>query len=209
MQRNPEVDVYFADGCGRCILGGTPECKVHRWTNEMKCLREVILGCGLIEERKWGVACYTYQKKNVMMLGALKANCFISFFKGALLQDEFKLLHKPGEHSQAGRVMRFTTVEQVMALTPHIKAYIAEAISLEKSGVKIPAAASTSGTSLPDELTKILAENKSLHDAFYALTPGRQRGYIIYFSGAKQSSTRKARIEKVIPQILSGKGMHD
>ena len=206
MQRNPEVDIYFSEGCGRCALGGTPECKVHRWTSEMKLLRQLILECDLNEERKWGVACYTFQKKNVIMLGAFKAYCFISFFKGALLQDEHTLLHKAGENSQAGKLMRFTTVEQVMELAPYIKAYIAEAITLEKSGAKVPV---TSELVLPEELTKILEANKPLRDAFFALTPGRQRGYVIYFTGAKQAKTRIARIEKVIPQILSGKGMHD
>jgi uncharacterized protein YdeI (YjbR/CyaY-like superfamily) len=206
MQRNPEVDVYFSDGCGRCALGGTPECKVHRWTSEMKLLRQIILKCGLTEERKWGVACYTYQKKNVIILGAFKAYCFISFFKGALLQDEHTLLHKAGENSQAGKLMRFTTVEQVLELTPYVKTYITEAISVEKSGAKVPVA---SELVLPEELTKMMEENETFRKAFNALTPGRQRGYVIYFSAAKQPKTRIARIEKAIPKILSGKGMHD
>jgi len=208
MHRNPEVDVYFSEGCGRCSLGGTPECKVHRWTNEMKLLRKIILDCGLTEERKWGVACYTYQKKNVMMLGAFKANCFISFFKGALLQDEYKLLHKPGENSQAGRVIRFTAIDEVLKHTSHIKAYIAEAISLEKAGTKIPVASAASLV-LPEELTTLLEKNASLREAFYALTPGRQRGYVIYFTSATKSKTRVERITKAIPRILIGKGVHD
>lgn len=204
---NTSVDNYFIEGCGRCPLGGTPDCKVHNWTSELKLLRQTVLDCGLVEECKWGAPCYTFQNKNVLMVSALKDYCAISFFKGALLKDAEELLEKPGEHSQAARLFKFTDVGRIQKIEPQIKAYIFEAIEVEKAGLKINF--KKSPEPLPEELENIFEDDPTLKNAFEALTPGRQRGYIIYFSQPKQSKTRISRIEKSIGKILNGEGLHD
>ena len=202
---NPLVDQYLDIGCGRCSLGGTPQCKVHFWPQELNVLRLLILDCGLTEEVKWDVPCYTLNGKNILILAALKNYCSISFFKGALLSDEEKLLSKPGESTQVGRVMKFTSVEQIIELEPSIKAYIFEAIEVEKAGLKIEVKKELDP--LPEELLEAFKNDKILEAAFYNLTPGRQRGYVLFFNQAKQSKTRIARIEKSRADILIGKGM--
>ena len=202
---NPLVDQYLDIGCGRCSLGGTPQCKVHFWPQELNVLRLLILDCGLTEEVKWDVPCYTFNGKNILILAALKNYCSISFFKGALLSDEDKLLSKPGESTQGGRVMKFTSVEQIIELEPSIKAYIFEAIEVEKAGLKIEVKKELDP--LPEELLEAFKTDKILEAAFYNLTPGRQRGYVLFFNQAKQSKTRIARIEKSRADILIGKGM--
>lgn len=204
---NPAVDLYLLEGCGRCELGGTPACKVHDWEEELRQLRRIVLACELTEELKWGVACYTLAGKNVLLLSAFKNYAALSFFKGVLLKDHHQLLHAPGKNSQASRVLRFTNVEEVLELEPIIKAYVADAMAVEKAGLKV--AFKKNPEPIPEELQQALNGNSVLKAAFEALTPGRQRGYILYFSGAKQSKTRWARIEKYIPKILSGKGFHD
>ncbi len=205
MTKNP--DTYFTDGCGRCSLGGTPECKVHRWTGELRLLRQIILSSGLKEEAKWGVPCYTHKGKNILMLSAFKDFCFISFFKGSLLMDKDKILEKPGENSQSARLLKFTDTGRINEIEAHITAYIFEAIEIEKAGLKVKT--KKRPEPVPDELTAFFDESPALKAAFEKLTPGRQRGYIIYFSQPKQSSTRVARIEKHIGNIMKGIGMHD
>lgn len=205
---NPLVDTYFTDGCGRCSLGGTPDCKVHRWDKELAILREIALSSGLNEELKWSVPCYTFGKKNIAIVGAFKEYATLSFFKGSLLLDEAKLLVSPGENSQSTRSFRFTDVSRILELEPYIKAYIHEAIELEKEGKKVPLK-KTEEYTYPEELERKLEQDPALKKAFLSLTPGRQRGYLLYFSAAKQSSTREARIERSISRILEGKGIND
>lgn len=205
---NPKVDTYLAAGCGRCPLGNTPECKVHNWQPELEKLREIVLDCDLNEELKWGVPVYTFEKNNIVLLGAFKEYCVISFMKGALLKDAEGILKKPGENTQGGRVVKFTDVREIVRLEPVLKAYIREAVEVEKAGLKVNYK-TTAEYEIPDELQTKLSELPALNTAFKALTPGRQRGYILYFSQPKQSQTRVSRIEKSIPQILIGKGLHD
>ncbi len=204
---NPEVDKYLVDGCMRCKLGGTPECKVNDWREELHQLRRITLDCGLTEELKWGVPCYTFKGSNVIIVSALKEYATLSFFKGALLNDAHKLLDKPGENSQASRLIRFTSVEEIVGKEAIIKAYIFEAVEVEKAGLKVKF--KKNPEPIPEELQQTMDENPQLKASFEALTPGRQRGYILHFSQPKQSKTRYARIEKCIPQILAGEGLHD
>ncbi|MFN0201337.1 MAG: YdeI/OmpD-associated family protein [Bacteroidia bacterium] len=205
---NPEIDLYLAEGCGRCPLGGTPDCKVHNWQEELIQLRRIILECGLVEELKWKHPCYTYQNNNVLLLGAFKDYCMLSFLKGALLQDVNGLLVKPGENTQVGRVIRFTSVEQILEIENTLKTYIYEAVEVEKAGLK-GAYKSISEYAIPEELQQKFIEDPDFQAAFEALTPGRQKGYLLYFSAAKQAKTREARIEKYMTQIFAGKGIHD
>ncbi len=204
---NPKVDHYLLEGCGRCPLGGTPACKVHQWTAELKLVRRIVLDCGLTEELKWGAPCYTFERKNVLMVSALRAYCCISFFKGSLLSDNKGLLEKPGKHSQAARLLKFTNAEAVKAIEADIKTYIFEAIEVEKAGLKVNF--KKNPEPIPEELERKFEEDPLLQTAFEALSPGRQRGYILYFSQPKKSETRKSRIEKSISKILSGEGLND
>ena len=134
---NPKVDKYLIDGCGRCSLGGTPECKVHNWTTELELLRMIVLDCGLTEELKWDLPCYTFQEKNMLMVSAFKESCSISFFKGALLRDIKDILDKPGENTQAARLIKFTNIEEIKEIEADLKACIYEAIEVEKAGLKV------------------------------------------------------------------------
>jgi uncharacterized protein YdeI (YjbR/CyaY-like superfamily) len=204
---NPAIDQYLTEGCGRCPLGGTPECKVHDWKEVLTSLRALLLDTPLTEELKWSVPCYTFQNRNVLILSAFKNHASISFFKGSLLKDPDRLLEKPGENSQAARVLKFTDVKQVAERKEHLRAFIQQAIELEKAGKKV--AFKKQPEAAPEELLEKFQESPALKEAFEALTPGRQRGYILYFSGAKQSKTRHSRIEKYTPKILAGKGFHD
>jgi len=188
---NPSVDLYFS--------------KVTKWQKELEALRMLILECGLEEELKWSVPIYTYKGKNIVGLGGFKEYCAISFFKGTLLQNEEGILVPIGRVHSA-RMVKFTSAKEVMKITPALKAYIFEAIEVERAGLKVPKK-KMSDYPLPKELQAKLEENPALKKAFNALTPGRQRAYINYFSDAKQSKTREARIEKYIPHILSGKGL--
>lgn len=206
-KKNPEIDAYLAEGCGRCSLGGTPDCKVHSWQTELKKLRKIVLDCGLTEERKWSIPCYTWNNSNVLLIAAFKDYCALTFFKGALLKDPENILSKPGENTQAGRLIRFTNAKEITKLEPVIKVYIKEAMEIEDAGLKVEFKKELEP--IPEELERKMDEDPALKDAFYALTPGRQRGYILYFSAAKQSKTREARIEKYIDRILDGQGIHD
>ncbi len=204
---NPQIDNYLSEGCGRCPLGGTPDCKVHHWPQELKKLRTIVLDCGLTEELKWGVPCYTFHDKNVLIVSALKDYAALSFFKGALLSDTNGILQKPGENTQAARLIKFTSLPEIVAMEDILKAYIFEAIEVEKAGLAV--VFKTNPEPIPEELQHKLDQDFGFKAAFEALTPGRQRGYILHFSQPKQSATRVSRIEKCIPKIMEGKGFND
>lgn len=197
---SPKIDAYLSEGCMRCKLGGTPNCKVHSWQEELKILRTILLDCGLTEELKWSQPCYTYQKRNIVIMAAFKEYCAINFVKGSMLKDTNGILIK---HTQVGRQIRFTNVRDIVEMEPILKAYIYEAIEVEKSGVKPHV--EKNPEPIPEEFQNKLDEIPALKTAFEALTPGRQRAYIIYFSAPKQSKTRESRIEKYMQQILDGK----
>jgi uncharacterized protein YdeI (YjbR/CyaY-like superfamily) len=204
---NPKIDAYLEDGCGRCSFYKTPDCKVNNWRQELKLLRSIVLDCGLNEAFKWKQPCYTFKSNNVLLVTAFKEYAAVAFFKGALLKDEKGLLVSPGENSQAARQFRFTNVSDIKRQKADIKAYIYEAIEVEKAGLKV--SFKKEPEPLPKELLHKFEELPELRAAFEALTPGRQRGYILYFSAAKQTKTRELRIEKYVPNILHGKGIHD
>ncbi|WCK55998.1 YdeI/OmpD-associated family protein [Aneurinibacillus sp. Ricciae_BoGa-3] len=190
---NPKVDVYLS--------------KAKKWQEEMEKLRMIILDCGLSEELKWRIPCYTFQKNNIVMIQGFKEYCALGFFKGALLNDANGILIKPGENTQAGRQIRFTNVREIVEMEPILKAYIYEAIEVEKAGLK--ANFKKNPEPIPEEFQNKLDEIPALKTAFDALTPGRQRAYILYFSAPKQSKTRESRVEKCMQQILNGKGLND
>lgn len=201
------VDDYLLEGCLRCPLGGTEACKVHSWTEELKELRQLALECGLTEEVKWGVPCYTYSGKNVVLVSAFKEYAALSFFKGSLLSDPEGILQKPGENSQAGRLIKFIALEDIYELKQILQTYIFEAIEVEKAGLKVEFKANPEP--IPEELQQKMDDDFYFKEAFESLTPGRQRGYILYFSQAKQAKTRIERIEKWTAKILNGEGIHD
>jgi uncharacterized protein YdeI (YjbR/CyaY-like superfamily) len=205
---NPEVDVFFKSGCMRCAYGDTPQCKVHSWTQELILLRKIALKSGLHEELKWGVPCYTFQGKNVILIGAFKESIVLSFLKGVLLKDPFGILAKPGENSQTGRVVKFTNLDKIFEYENALLEYIQEAVEIEKAGTKVETKTITK-SDYPQELLHKFMESTELEKAFEALTPGRKKGYLIFFTQPKQSKTIIARIEKYIPLILEGKGMMD
>ncbi len=191
---NPQVNKYFE--------------RARVWPEEMSALRTILLDCDLTEELKWGKPCYSFQGKNIAIIQGFKAYCALLFFKGVLLRDDQHLLVKTGEHTRVGRQMRFTGAREIIKLKPHLKAYIHEAVDLEKAGVQVEVEKLPSLV-FPMELTAALKSNPALKKAFNALTPGRQRAYHLYFSDAKQAKTRIARIEKMTPRILEGKGIND
>jgi uncharacterized protein YdeI (YjbR/CyaY-like superfamily) len=181
----------------------------NRWKNEMTLLRDIILEIKeLDEDYKWMHPCYTLQGKNVVVIQEFKGYCALMFFKGTLLKDPKGILIQMTENVQAGRQIRFTDINQIRKDKSIIEAYIREAIEIEKSEKKIPLK-KTSDYPVPEEFQKILQENSKVKKAFNSLTPGRQKGYLFYFSQAKQSKTRESRIEKYIPKILAGKGLND
>ncbi|MCB4808882.1 DUF1801 domain-containing protein [Tamlana sp. 62-3] len=204
---NTTVENYFIEGCGRCALAATPDCKVHTWKQELQLLQKIVLQCGLTETCKWGVPCYTYNNKNVLNISAFKNFCSIGFFKGALLADEKQLLEKPGQNSQAVRLFKFTNVNDIKLIEADIKTYIFEAIEVEKAGLKVEFKKNTE--QIPEELGVKFEDDPVFKLAFNNLTPGRQRGYILYFSQPKQVKTRLSRIEKCTALILNGMGLHD
>ena len=191
---NPKVDFYFN--------------KAEKWQEELEKLRTIILDCQLTEELKWGVPCYTFQNSNVVLIHDFKEYCAILFIKGALLNDAKGVLIEQTKNVQAGRHIRFTNIRQIIEMEPILKAYIYEAIEVEKAGLKVEFK-NTSEYSIPAEFQSKLDRIPALRTAFYALTPGRQRGYILHFSAPKQSKTREARVEKYMQQILDGKGLND
>lgn len=181
--------------------------QAKQWQDEMAALREIALGGGLSEAWKWRAPCYTFGKSNVAIIGAFKEYCALSFFKGALLDDPKGILTKPGKNTQAGRLVRLTDLEQIKQLTPALKKLVAEAIRVEKAGLKVEF--KKQSDPIPEELQNSFDDNPALQSAFEALTPGRQRAYSLHFSSAKQSKTRQARIEKCMPRIFAGKGLND
>ncbi len=190
---NAKVDFYF---------------NKPKWQEELQQLRTIILGCGLNEELKWGVPSYTFQNANIVLLHVFKEYCAVLFFKGALLKDTKGILVQQTKNVQSARQVRFTDVKEITKMKATLKAYIKEAIAVEEAGLKVELK-KTSEFKMPVEFQKKLTENASLKKAFKALTPGRQRGYMLYFSEAKQSKTREARVEKWTKHILQGKGLHD
>lgn len=209
MTIKPEtVDQYLASGCGRCELGGTPQCKVQPWVEELHLLREILHESDLTEEIKWGAPCYTHGGKNVLMMSALKECVTISFFQGALLKDPENILEKPGENSRFARYIRFTDSKTIRSQKATILDYIQEAIENEKAGKKVDVS-KDDGPEYPEELLQKFEADPDFEEAFSALTPGRQRGYLLHFSSAKQSKTRTARIEKFTPKIFEGKGWNE
>ena len=182
--------------------------KAKRWREEFEKLRMVCLECELTEELKWGKPCYTFQESNIVLIHGFKEYCAFLFFKGALLKDANGILIQQTENVQAARQIRFTNVREVVELEPILKAYIHEAIEAEKAGLEVNYK-KTSEFKIPEEFQNRLDKIPALKTAFNALTPGRQRGYILYFSAPKQSKTRESRVDKCMPQILSGKGLND
>ncbi|AEE51937.1 YdeI/OmpD-associated family protein [Haliscomenobacter hydrossis] len=191
---NPKVDFYFN--------------KAKKWQAELEQLRTIVLDCLLTEELKWGVPCYTFQHNNIVLIHAFKEYCAFLFFKGALLHDAQGILIQQTEHVQAARQIRFTSVQQIVEMEATLKAYIYEAVELGKAGLKVELK-KTSEFSIPEEFQHKLAEIPALKTAFHALTPGRQRAYLLHFSAPKQAKTREARIEKWLQQMLDGKGLDD
>ena len=179
-----------------------------KWQTEITLLRTLLLDCGLTEEFKWRNPCYSFQGNNIVLIGSFAAFCTLSFFKGVLLQDSNGFLSQPGENSQSVRFFKFHNLQEIQELKPIIKNYIYEAIEIEKAGLKVIFKSNTA-TELVEEFQNALEKNPDLKTAFEALTPGRQRGYNIYFSGSKQSKTRESRIEKYSQRILDGKGFND
>ena len=183
---NPKVDFFFNNA--------------KQWQEEFEQLRTIVLDCGLTEELKWGVPCYTYQNSNIVLIHGFKEYCALLFHKGALLKDPVGILIQQTENVQAARQIRFTNIEEIVEMEHILKAYIQEAIEVEKAGLEVEYK-ETSEFNMPEEFQERLDASPDLKTAFEVLTPGRQRGYLLYFSGAKQSKTRAARVEKYIPQI--------
>jgi uncharacterized protein YdeI (YjbR/CyaY-like superfamily) len=182
--------------------------KAKQWRAEMERLRTIVLECGLTEELKWRQPCYTFQEGNVVLIHGFKEYCALLFFKGALLKDPKGILIQQTENVQSARQIRFTSLQDIVALEPVLKVYIKEAVKVENAGLKVELK-KTAEFSMPQELRDKLDKTPALKTAFEALTPGRQRGYLLHFSSAKQSQTRVSRIEKCAPQILAGKGLND
>ena len=191
---NPKVDFYFNDA--------------KKWQEELEQLRMIALDCQLTEELKWGTPCYTFEKSNIVLIHAFKEYCAFLFFKGALLNDTDGILIQQSENVQAARQIRFTNLKEIVDLKAILKTYIYEAIEIEKAGLKVELK-KTADYKVTEEFQKKLDEDKQLKNAFEALTPGRQRAYLLFFSQPKQAKTREARVEKSIPQILDGKGLND
>jgi uncharacterized protein YdeI (YjbR/CyaY-like superfamily) len=192
--KNPKVDGFLS--------------RATKWRKEFEKLRSIVLDSGLTEELKWGVPCYAFEKGNVVLIHGFKDYCAILFHKGALLADAKGILIQQTENVQAARQVRFTTLREIAELEPVLKAYLHEAIELEKSGATVPLK-KTSEFKMPKEFQKQLAKSKTLKTAFEGLTPGRQRAYLLHFAQPKQAKTREARVEKCLPQILEGKGLND
>jgi uncharacterized protein YdeI (YjbR/CyaY-like superfamily) len=182
--------------------------KAKEWQEEFETLRDIVLDFPLTEEVKWGQACYSSDGRNVVLFHGFKEYCALLFFKGALLKDPNGILIQQTNNVQSARQIRFTNVREIVEMKPILKAYIQEAIDVEKAGLKVKLK-KTSDFKVPEEFQEKLDKNPPLKKAFAALTPGRQRGYLFYFSAAKQSKTREARVEKCMPQILMGKGLDD
>jgi len=209
---NPKVDWYF-NKAEKSATGKPQLSSEGRWQEEIRKLRTIVLETGLIEELKWGVPCYSLyasagtKKSNIVLIHVFKEYCALLFFKGALLNDENGILVQQTKNVQSARQIRFTNLKEIEKLKPVIKAYIYEAIEVEKAGLKVNF--KKEPEQIPEEFKSKLDKMPALKKAFYSLTPGRQRAYILYFSAAKQSKTRDSRVEKYVKQILKGKGLDD
>jgi len=182
--------------------------EAKQWRKEFEKLRAIILDCGLQEELRWGKPCYTYEKRNIVLIHGFKGYCALLFMKGALLKDDQGILIRQTENVQAARQIRFNSVPEILKLEPVLKAYVQQAIEVENAGLKVDYK-KTAEFKVPEEFQTKLDKQPRLKKAFAALTPGRQRGYLLYFAGAKQSQTRESRIEKCLPRIFDGKGLDD
>jgi uncharacterized protein YdeI (YjbR/CyaY-like superfamily) len=204
---DPSISEFFSIGCGRCSLVGTPQCKVMTWNEELHVLRDIILTSELTEERKWGVPCYTDNGKNIILLSALKDSATISFLKGSLIDDVHGMLFAPGKNSQSARYMKFTSVKEIKKSKAIILDYLHQALEIERKGTKVEF--KKEDDPIPEELIAVFKKQPELKTAFYALTPGRRRGYLMHFNQAKQSATRESRIQKCTSIIMQGKGLQD
>ena len=204
---NTSVDSFLQNGCGRCELYQTPQCKVHRWTTELQMLRELVRQTELVEEMKWGSPCYTLNGRNVLMLAALRDFCAISFLNGAALVDERGLLQSPGPNSRYARYLTFTSISQISQSQLQIAELVEQAIQFARSGARFSPPADE--RPLPDELVARLESDPQLQQAFDALTPGRQRSHLIYIDQAKSTDARERRVERCVPRILLGKGFNE
>lgn len=193
-ETNPKVDWFFS--------------KETKWQKEYEKLRKIILDCGLIEELKWGCPCYTFENTNIVLIHGFKEYCALLFFKGALLNDANGILIQQTKNVQSARQIRFTNAREIIKLEKVLKTYVYEAIEVERAGLKVKLK-TTSEYKIPEEFQNKLNKMPALKKAFDALTPGRQRAYIFYFSQPKQSKTRESRVEKYLKQILNGKGLND
>jgi len=191
-EKNPKVDAFVR--------------RAKTWQGEIQTLRSILLGCGLDEDLKWGKPCFMFEGKNLAIIQPFKGQCSLMFFKGALLKDARGLLRSQGANTQSALRLEFTHTDQIKKTV--VESYVKQAIAVEKAGLKVNFKAKRE-LELPEELTKILGKSPKLSKAFSSLTPGRQRAYVLYFTDAKQSKTRTARIEKLIPRIVSGKGIND
>lgn len=203
---NSSVESYLAEGCGRCDRFQTADCKVHRWGLVLIGLRKIALASGLVETMKWGSPCYTIEGKNVLMIAAFNEFCALSFFKGALIEDETGALELPGPNSHSGRLLKFRSVEDLEARRELAGSLIQRAVAVERLGKELP---KRPADAMPEELQARLDEDLALAQAFDQLTPGRQRSHIIYVSGAKQSKTRASRAEQCAAKVLAGKGFNE
>lgn len=194
IQTNPKVDWFFN--------------KTQQWQEEYRQLRAIVLDCDLVEELKWGQPCYTFEKRNIVLIHGFKEYCALLFFKGALLKDPKNILIQQTENVQSARQIRFTNVREIVKMKTLLKAYIYEAVQVEEAGLKVPAKKTFEYTVTPEFKNK-LDKSAALRTAFETLTPGRQRAYLLHFSSAKQSKTRESRIEKCMPRILKGEGLND
>ena len=202
------IDVFLADGCGRCSKFGTDDCSVRVFSEEIAAHRGIALSVFQEETMKWGAPCYSHNGKNVAMLFSFKDNCGFSFFKGPLLADTHQMLVAPSETAQTFRLLRFTKLSQIIEKQEEIRSYLFEALEIEKAGLKLQLKPPTEFP-LPDELSIQFEENPQFEAAFKSLTPGRQRNYLRHFNEAKQSATKTARIEKYKPFIFKGIGMDE
>ena len=191
---NPKVDFYFD--------------KAGKWQKEVEKLRTIALDCPLVEELKWGCPCYTFQESNIVLIHVFKEYCALLFFKGSLLSDPDDILIQQTKNVQAARQIRFTNLKEIVKLESVVKAYIYEAIEVERAGLKVKLKKATEFP-VPEEFKLRLDKKPALKKAFYALTPGRQRGYLLHFAAPKQSKTREARIDNCTPLIMQGKGLTD
>lgn len=203
---NTSVESYLAEGCGRCEHYQTPQCKVHLWIEELLALREILRSSDLEETMKWGSPCYTFDGKNVAMMGSFRDYCSISFFKGVLLEDPEGVLEAPGPNSRHARLLKFRSLEDVERLASQALNFLNQAVEIQKKGLKVDAA---EAEPLPDELEARLLSEDGLWEAYEALTPGRQRSFILHVSGAKNPETRVRRAEKCVPKIWAGKGFNE